>query len=204
MPRVYAHDGVIPVVDKTSFVHPTAVLIGDVIVGPGCYIGPNAVVRGDFGRITIGAGSNIQETCVLHSFPSCDTVVEAGGHIGHGAVLHGCHLHENVLVGMNAVVMDAAVIGENAIIGALAFVKANSTFEPASMIVGAPAKSVRHLSEQEIAWKREGTGVYQTLAATLLADGVTQTEALTEVAPNRPRVRAPCYDPLFATRLAVP
>ena len=122
-PRVFAIDGVVPVVDPTAFVHPTAVLIGDVIVGPGCYIGPCASLRGDFGRLILQAGVNVQDTCVIHSFPEHDTVVEVNGHIGHGAVLHCCTVRRNALVGMNAVVMDNAVIGENSFVAACSFVK---------------------------------------------------------------------------------
>jgi carbonic anhydrase/acetyltransferase-like protein (isoleucine patch superfamily) len=123
-PTVYAIDGLVPVIDPTAFVHPTAVLIGDVIVGPGCYVGPCASLRGDFGRLVLQAGVNVQDTCVLHSFPEHDTVIEENGHIGHGAVIHCCTIRRNALVGMNAVVMDNAVIGESAIVAACAFVKA--------------------------------------------------------------------------------
>jgi phenylacetic acid degradation protein len=108
MTQVYAFDGIIPVVHPSAFVHPAAILIGDVIVGPRCYVGPAACLRGDFGRLILGEGTNIQDTCVMHGFPNTDTVVEANGHIGHGAVLHGCHVGRNVLIGMNAVIMDSA------------------------------------------------------------------------------------------------
>lgn len=110
--RVYAIDGIVPVVDPTAYVHPSAVLIGDVIVGPGCYVGPCASLRGDFGRLILEAGANLQDTCVMHGFPGTDTVVEENGHVGHGAVLHGCRVGRNALIGMNAVIMDNAVIGE--------------------------------------------------------------------------------------------
>ena len=118
MTKVYSIDGVTPVVHPTAFVHPTAVLIGDVIVGPRCYIGPLASLRGDFGRILINEGANIQDSCVLHGFAESDTVVDVDGHIGHGAVLHGCKIGRNALVGMNAIVMDDAIIGESSIVGA--------------------------------------------------------------------------------------
>ena len=122
MARVYAYDGVTPVAHPSAFLHPEAVVIGDVIIGPGVYIGPGAVLRGDFGRIEIGEGANVQETCVLHSFPNKAVVVGPLGHIGHGAVLHGCEIGENRLVGMNCVVMDGAVIGRDSIAAAMAFV----------------------------------------------------------------------------------
>lgn len=200
MSGVYAFDGVVPVVDPAAFVHPAAVLIGDVIVGPNCYVGPLACLRGDFGRIVMEAGSNLQETCVVHSFPDLEVVIEEEGHIGHGAVLHGCRIGRNAMVGMNAVVMDEAVVGENSIVAALAFVKARDRIPPNSLAVGAPARVVRQLSEQEIAWKRQGTGVYRQLAAEARGK-LVRTEALTAVEPDRRRVSAPTYDPLFLERL---
>ncbi len=135
-PKVYAIEGVIPVVDPTAFVHPTAVLIGDVIIGPGCYVGPNAVLRGDFGRLVMEAGANLQDTCVVHGFPGSDTVIEVDGHIGHGAVIHGARIGRNALVGMNAVVMDGAVIGESSIVAAMAFVKTGMQVPPKSLVLG--------------------------------------------------------------------
>ena len=200
MANVFSYDGVTPVVDPAAFVHPAATLIGDVIVGPLCYVGPGAVLRGDFGRIAMEAGSNIQETCVVHSFPNLEVVVEESGHVGHGAVLHGCRIGRNAMVGMNAVVMDNAVIGENCIVAALAFVKANEKIPPNCLVVGAPAKVTRRLRAEEIAWKREGTGVYQVLAAEA-RDKLRPATALTEVEPDRRRIAAPAYDPLFLERL---
>src|SRR5580765_1531849 len=161
---VYSIDGVTPVVDPTAYVHPSAVLIGDVIVGANCYIGPAACLRGDFGRLEIRAGANIQDTCVMHAFPGQDTIVEEGGHIGHGAVLHGCIVKRNALVGMNAVINDNAVIGESAIVAAMAFVKAGMVVPPRTLVAGVPAKVVRTLTDQELAWKVEGTHSYQELA----------------------------------------
>ena len=200
MGQIYAYDGVRPAIDPSAFIHPAAVIIGDVIIGPNCYVGPAAVLRGDFGRITLGIGANVQETCVVHAFPNLETVVEDNGHIGHGAVLHGCRIGENVLVGMNAVVMDEAVIGANSIVAALAFVKAGAEIPPGSLVVGAPARVQRSLSEKEIAWKRQGTGVYQQLAAEA-PEKLVPTEPLERPEPNRRRVCAPDYDPLVIERL---
>jgi phenylacetic acid degradation protein len=197
---VYAFDGVVPVVDPSAFVHPAAVLIGDVIVGPNCYVGPLACLRGDFGRIVMETGSNLQETCVVHSFPDLEVVIEEEGHVGHGAVLHGCRIGRNAMVGMNAVVMDEAVVGENSIVAAMAFVKAKDRIPANSLAVGAPARVVRELSEQEIEWKRRGTGVYRKLAAEA-RDKLERVEPLSAVEPNRRRVTAPSYDPLFLERL---
>jgi phenylacetic acid degradation protein len=195
----YAIEGVIPVVDPTAYVHPTAVLIGDVIVGPDCYVGPGACLRGDFGRIVLKAGSNVQDTCVIHGFPAHDTVVEENGHIGHGAVLHSCVVRRDALVGMNAVVMDEAEVGEQAIVAACAFVRAGMKIPARSLVAGVPAKVVRELSDQEIAWKLEGTHTYQNLTKRSLASMV-ETEPLTAVEANRPTLQAPDVQPLIAAK----
>jgi phenylacetic acid degradation protein len=184
---VYSIDGLTPVVDPTAYVHPSAVLIGDVIVGPGCYVGPCASLRGDFGRIEIRAGANIQDSCVMHGFPSTDTIVEEEGHIGHAAVLHGCVVKRNALVGMNAVVNDNAVVGESAIVAAMAFVKAGFVVPPRTLVAGIPCRVVRELTEQEMAWKVEGTRSYQELTRRSLAT-MTATTPLSAPEPGRKRV----------------
>ena len=184
---VYSIDGMTPVVDPTAFVHPSAVLIGDVIVGAGCYVGPCASLRGDFGRIVVRAGANIQDSCVMHGFPSTDTVVEEEGHIGHAAILHGCVVRRNALVGMNAVVNDNAEIGESAIVAAMAFVKAGFIVPPRTLVAGVPAKLMRELSEQEMAWKVEGTRSYQELTRRSLAT-MTATTPLAAPEPGRKRI----------------
>jgi phenylacetic acid degradation protein len=183
----YEIDGIRPVIDPTAFVHPTAILIGDVIIGPRCYIGPAASIRGDFGRIVFEEGANLQDTCVVHGFPHADTVVEVDGHIGHGAVLHGCVVKKNALVGMNAVVMDEAVVGESAIVAACAFVKANSVIAPRSLAAGVPAKVLRELTASELAWKAEGTRAYQNLAVRSLKT-MREVAPLAAVEPDRRRI----------------
>lgn len=193
--RVYAIDGIVPVVDPTAFVHPSAVLIGDVIVGPGCYVGPCASLRGDFGRLILERGANLQDTCVMHGFPGTDTVVEEDGHIGHGAVLHGCRIGKNALIGMNAVIMDKAVIGESAIVAACAFVKAGAEIPPRSLAAGMPAKVIRQLSEEEISWKSDGTRTYHELARRSLAS-MQETAPLTAVEADRKRIQLPGVVPL--------
>ena len=193
--RVYAIDGIIPVVDPTAYVHPSAVLIGDVIVGPACYVGPCASLRGDFGRLILERGANLQDTCVMHGFPGTDTVVEEDGHIGHGAVLHGCRIGRNALVGMNAVIMDNAIVGESSIVAASAFVKAGAEIPPRSLAAGMPAKVVRALSNDEIAWKVDGTRTYQDLARRSLAT-MTECDPLSAVEPGRPRIHMPDVVPL--------
>jgi phenylacetic acid degradation protein len=195
----YALEGVVPVVDPGAYVHPTAVLIGDVIVGPGCYVGPCASLRGDFGRIVLERGSNVQDNCVIHGFPDQDTVVEEDGHIGHGAVLHSCVVRRDALVGMNAVVMDEAEIGESAIVAACAFVPAGMKVPARSLVTGVPARVRRQLAEEEIAWKQEGTRTYQDLTRRCLAS-LVEVQPLAAAEENRPRLQSPDVRPLIATR----
>ncbi|MFK8029606.1 MAG: phenylacetic acid degradation protein PaaY [Gammaproteobacteria bacterium] len=184
----------IPVVDPQAYVHPTAVLIGDVIVGAGVYVGPCAVLRGDFGRIQLDTGSNLQDTCVMHAFPDKDCVVKTNGHIGHGAILHGCVVGENALIGMNSVVMDDACVAAESIVAACSFVPAGFTCPERSLVMGTPAKVKRSLSEDEVKWKTQGTGEYQSLTRRSIQE-LTEVEALTSVQPNRPRVRVSDYAP---------
>jgi phenylacetic acid degradation protein len=196
---VYAIDGVTPVVHPKAFVHPTATLIGDVIVGPHCYVGPCASLRGDFGRLILERGVNVQDTCVMHGFPGTDTVVEEDGHVGHGAVLHGCRVGKDALIGMNAVIMDNAVIGESSIIAAMAFIKADIILPPRSLIAGVPAKVIRELSDEEMAWKREGTATYQQLTLRCLSS-LQETQPLSEVEPARKRIDVAEIQPLYKLR----
>ena len=179
-----------PVVDPTSYVHPSAVLIGDVVIGRDCYVGPGACLRGDFGRIEIRAGANVQDTCILHGFPGVDTVVEENGHIGHGAVLHGCRVQRGALVGMNAVVNDNAVIGESAIVAAMSFVKAEMVVPPRMLAAGIPARIVRELTDTEMAWKVEGTQTYQDLTRRCLAT-MHAARPLAAEEPGRKRLELP-------------
>jgi phenylacetic acid degradation protein len=195
----YAIDGIRPVVDPTAFVHPSADLIGDVIVGPDCYIGPGASLRGDFGRLILEKGVNVQDTCVMHGFPGTDTRVEENGHVGHGAVLHGCHVGPGALIGMNAVIMDGAVVGESAIVAAMSFVKADFKVPARSLAAGIPAKILRELSDEEIAWKESGTRDYQRLTRRCF-ESLEETTALTEVEENRPRLDVSDSVPLFQVK----
>jgi phenylacetic acid degradation protein len=196
---VYSINGVTPVVDPAAYVHPSAVLIGDVIVGAGCYIGPCASLRGDFGRIEVRAGANLQDSCVAHGFPGTDTIIAEEGHIGHGAILHGCVVERNALIGMNAVINDNAVIGESAIVAAMAFVKARMVVPPRMLVAGVPARIVRELSDTELAWKVDGTRSYQELTRRSLAT-MRATEPLTDVEPDRKRIDLPELLPLSAVK----
>lgn len=195
----YSIDGVIPVIHPSAYVHPTAVLIGDVIVGPDCYVGPCAALRGDFGRIVLHRGANVQDTCVVHGFPNQDTVVEENGHIGHGAVLHSCVVRRDALVGMNAVIMDEAEVGEQAIVAASAFVPAGTKVPPRTLMAGVPAKALRPLRDEEIAWKLEGTRTYQALTRRCL-DSMVEVSPLAEPEAQRPRLPATEVQSLIATR----
>ena len=187
MAHCYEFKGFIPIVPEDTFVHPQAVLIGNVILGHGCYIGPGASLRGDFGRIVIGDGANVQDNCIVHSFPGRDAVVEADGHIGHGAILHGCTVGRNALVGMNAVIMDGVDVGAESIVGAQAFVRGETVIPPRSMVVGSPAKVIRDVTEKEVAWKSRGTAEYRQLARDGLT-GLTPVEPLKAVEADRPVV----------------
>lgn len=186
----YEIDGIRPVVHPTAYLHPSAVLIGDVIIGSGCYIGPACSLRGDFGRLLVKDGANIQDTCVMHGFPGTDTVVEVDGHIGHGAILHGCNIGRNAMVGMNAVVMDNAQIGESAIVAASAFVKAGMQVPPRVLVAGVPARIVRELRQQELKWKVEGTRTYQDLTARSVTT-MREVDPLAEVEVDRMRIKFP-------------
>lgn len=192
---MYSINGVTPVVDPAAFVHPSAVLIGDVIVSAGCYVGPGACLRGDFGHIEIRAGANIQDTCVLHGFPGVGTIVEEDGHVGHGAVLHGCIVKRNALIGMNAVINDNATVGESAFVAAMAFVKAGMIVPPRTLVAGIPARIVRELSDAELAWKVEGTQSYQELTRRSLAT-MRATAPLSAPEPGRRRIDLPELLPL--------
>ena len=187
MLKVYAIDGITPVVDPSAYVHPSAVLIGDVIIGAGVYIGPCASLRGDFGRLIVYAGANVQDCAVLHGYPGKDTIIDEAGHVGHGAIVHGARVGKNALIGMNAVVNDNAVIGADAIVAAMAFVKAGMNVPPRTLVAGIPARIVKTLSDVELAWKAEGTRLYQELAVRS-RNTMTETIALTAVEPNRKRI----------------
>ncbi|MDP7008785.1 MAG: hypothetical protein QGI78_04350 [Phycisphaerales bacterium] len=191
---IYEFEGIRPVIDSTAYVHPTAVIIGDVIIGAMCFIGPCAVIRGDVGRLIVGNGTNIQDGCIVHSFPGEDTVIAEDGHIGHGAVIHGCTIGKNSLIGMNSVVMDGAEVGESCIVGAMSFVKAAQVIPPRSLAAGSPAKIIRSLREEEIAWKSEGTDTYKYLAKRH-AQTTKECEPLSEVEIDRARVPQTSHGP---------
>ena len=202
MVKVYSIDGITPVVHPLAYVHPSAVLIGDVILGAGVYVGPCASLRGDFGRIVIEAGANIQDACIVHGFPGGDTVIEEDGHIGHGAIIHAARIRRNAMVGMQAVINDHAEIGESAFVGALAFVKTGMKVPARTLAVGMPARVLRLLSDEELAWKRDATRQYQQLTERSRAT-LRETVALTEVEPDRARIKLADVLPLGAYKQGI-
>ena len=181
---IYAFNDFIPVVHPSSFVHPQACVTGNVIIGKDCYIGPGAAIRGDWGQIIIEDGCNVQENCAIHMFPGVTVLLKKGAHIGHGAVIHGATIGTNSLVGMNAVIMDNAIVGDECVVGALSFIKANEVFENRSVIVGNPAKKIKEVSDEMLAWKTEGTTLYQQLPKDLYAT-LKACEPLTEIPADR-------------------
>jgi len=183
----------IPVIDESAYVHPQATIIGNVTIGKDVYVGPHAVIRGDWGEIIIKDGCNVQENCTVHMFPATTVVFEEGAHVGHGAVIHGAHLGQNCMVGMNSVVMDNVVLGEESIVGAMAFVKANSIIPRRSLVVGNPAKIIKQVTDEMIAWKTKGTKLYQTLPNDM-------HNTLKEVEPLRsPQKNKPSQEAVFST-----
>ncbi|MBC7841142.1 MAG: transferase hexapeptide repeat family protein [Gemmatimonadaceae bacterium] len=184
MANIFAFEEWVPVVHETAFVHPNATVTGNVVIGRDVYIGPGAALRGDFGGIVIEDGCNVQENCTIHMFPGVTVVLEAAAHIGHGAIVHGARIGANALIGMNAVIMDNAVVGEGSVVGALAFVPTGMVIPPRKVVVGNPAKIVKDVSDEMLAWKSEGTALYQALPARLHAS-LRVCEPLREVPAGR-------------------
>jgi len=175
---IYKFKGYTPVVHESSFVHPLAAVTGNVIIGKNCYVGPGAAIRGDWGQIILEDGVNVQENCTVHMFPGKSITLKESAHVGHGAIIHGANLGRNCLIGMNTVIMDDAEIGDESIVGAMAFVKAQTIIPKRSLVVGNPAKVIKEVSDDMIAWKTKGTKLYQQLPADC-------HESLREVEPLR-------------------
>ncbi|MEO8562743.1 MAG: transferase hexapeptide repeat family protein [bacterium] len=169
MANVFAFDDFVPVIHESAFVHPNATVTGNVTIGRDVYVGPGAAIRGDWGGIVIKDGCNVQESCTVHMFPGVTVVLERAAHIGHGAIVHGARIGENALIGMNAVIMDSATVGAGSIVGALCFVPAQMQIPPRSVVVGNPARIVKQVSDEMLAWKSNGTALYQALPARLHA-----------------------------------
>lgn len=194
MKNIYEIDGVKPVIDPSSFVHPTAVVIGSVQIGKNCYIGPHASLRGDYGHIAIEDGVNFQDSCVAHGFPNGETRIKQNGHISHGAVIHGCTIGANTMVGIQAVVMDQAEIGDECMIAALSYVKPKFIAPARSIIAGIPAEVKRSVTDKEIKWKTEGTNIYQQLTKRCL-ESFKPCTALTDINQQR-KLKLSKFSPL--------
>ena len=188
---IYQYNNFIPVVDPSSFIHPLASVTGNVIIGKNVYVGPGAALRGDWGQIIIEDGCNIQENCTIHMFPGVTVLLKEAAHIGHGAIIHGASIGRNCLIGMNAVIMDNVQLGDECIVGALTFIKADEIFESRSLIVGNPAKKIKEVSDDMINWKSAGTELYQQLPKEM-KEHWKECEALTSVPANR-KVIYPAY-----------
>jgi len=185
MANVFAFGDFIPVIHESAFVHPNATVTGNVMIGRDVYIGPGAAIRGDWGGIVIEDGCNVQEGCTVHMFPGVTVVLERAAHVGHGAIVHGARIGENALIGMNAVVMDNASVGAGSIVGALCFVPSEMQIPPRSVVVGNPAKIVKDVSDEMLAWKSEGTALYQALPGKL-RESLRACEPLREPPPESP------------------
>ncbi len=182
---IYEFEGYKPVIHESAFIHPQAAVTGNVFIGKNVYIGPGAAIRGDWGKIVIEDGCNVQENCTIHMFPGVEIRLHEGAHVGHGAIVHGATLGRNCLIGMNAVLMDEVVIGDECIVGALCFVPAKTQIPPRKVVVGNPAKIVKDVSDDMIQWKTKGTELYQKLPSDCYAT-LRECEPLREVEPNRP------------------
>ena len=191
---IYEFQGYRPVVHESSFVHPLAAVTGNVIIGKDCYIGPGAAIRGDWGQIILEDGVNVQENCTVHMFPGKSITLKESAHIGHGAIIHGAQIGRNVLVGMNTVIMDDAQIGDECIIGAMSFIKAETRIPERSLVVGNPAKVVKQVSDEMIAWKTRGTQLYQKLPSEC-HETLKEVEPLREV-PKHMQLQEGVYDTL--------
>ncbi|SDR65987.1 phenylacetic acid degradation protein [Formosa sp. Hel1_31_208] len=191
---IYSFKGYTPVVHESSFVHPMAAVTGNVIIGKHCYIGPGAAIRGDWGQIILEDGVNVQENCTVHMFPGKSITLKESTHVGHGAIIHGANLGRNCLIGMNTVIMDDAEIGDECIVGAMAFVKAKTIIPMRSLVVGNPAKVIKEVSDEMIEWKTKGTQLYQQLPADC-QESLKEVEPLREV-PKHMEIQEDVYKTL--------
>lgn len=183
---VYSFKGFIPVIHESSFIHPQAAVTGNVLIGKNCYIGPGAAIRGDWGKIVIEDGCNVQENCIIHMFPGITVLLKENAHIGHGAVIHGATIGKNCLVGMNSVVMDHVELGDECIVGALTFIREGEKFPLRSLIAGNPGKIIKQVTDEMIAWKTKGTELYQSLPKDMFKQSKL-CEPLQEIPADQPQ-----------------
>lgn len=182
---IYSFKEFIPVIHESSFIHPQAAITGNVIIGKNCYIGPGAAIRGDWGKIIIEDGCNVQENCTIHMFPGLTVLLKENAHIGHGAVIHGSTIGKNCLVGMNSVIMDHVELGDECIVGALTFIREGEKIPGRSLIAGNPGKIIKQVSDEMIAWKTKGTELYQSLPKVMFEKSKA-TDPLREIPVNQP------------------
>ena len=182
---IYSFNEFIPVIHESSFIHPLAAVTGNVIIGKDCYIGPGAALRGDWGKIIIEDGCNVQENCIIHMFPGVTVLLKPGAHIGHGAIIHGATIGKNCLVGMNAVIMDNVELGDECIIGALTFIKQDEKIPARSLVAGNPGKIIKKVTDEMLAWKTEGTKLYQSLPKEMF-ENWKECESLREIPDHLP------------------
>lgn len=153
--------GIAPTVPASCYIEDTGIVIGDVVMGENCSVWFHAVIRGDVHFIRIGHRTNVQDLSMLHvTHDTHPLIIGDDVTIGHHVVLHGCTIHNRVLVGMGAIIMDGAVIGEDSVVGAGALVTENTIVPPKSLILGSPAKVKRPVTDQELAWIRESAQNY--------------------------------------------
>ena len=182
---IYEFKGFKPVIDESSFIHPQAAVTGNVIIGKNVYVGPGAALRGDWGGVIIENGCNIQENCTIHMFPGVTVLLKENAHIGHGAIIHGATIGKNCLVGMNSVIMDEVMLGDECIVGALSFIKAGEQIPSRSLIAGNPATILKKVSDDMINWKTQGTQLYQSLPKEMFNQW-KPCEPLREIDSDRP------------------
>jgi len=190
---IYSFKDFIPVIHESSFIHPLAAVTGNVIIGKDCYIGPGAALRGDWGKIIIEDGCNVQENCIIHMFPGGTVLLKSAAHIGHGAIIHGATIGKNSLVGMNAVIMDNVELGDECIIGALTFIKQDEKLPARSLVAGNPGKIIKQVTDEMLAWKTEGTKLYQSLPKEMF-ENWKECESLREIPDHLP-LQAKDYKP---------
>lgn len=182
---IYSFRDFIPVIHPSSFIHPQAAVMGNVIIGKNCYIGPGAAIRGDWGKIIIEDGCNVQENCTIHMFPGITVWLKENAHIGHGAIVHGAVIGRNCLVGMNSVIMDNVELGDESIVGALTLIKEGEKIPGRSIVAGNPGKIIKQVSDEMIQWKTKGTELYQSLPKDMSA-GFKPVEPLRQIPDNQP------------------
>ena len=190
---IYEFNKYKPVIHRSSFIHPLAAVTGNVIIGKDCYIGPGAALRGDWGKIIIEDGCNVQENCIIHMFPGVTVLLKPGAHIGHGAIIHGATIGKNCLVGMNAVIMDNVELGDECIIGALTFIKQDEKIPARSLVAGNPGKIIKQVTDEMLSWKTEGTKLYQSLPKEMF-ESWKECEPLREIPDHLP-LQAKDYKP---------